>query len=60
MGTIEEALREKFLPALFKGDEINANFRQILGLKVNHGGLGIPEPWLSVESAYNTSKSASG
>ena len=27
MGPIEEALREKFFPALFEGEEINANFR---------------------------------
>ena len=25
-----------------------------------HGGIGIPDPWLSAESAYNTSKAASG
>ena len=59
MGPIEEALREKFFPALFGGEEINADFRKILGHSVNHGGLGIPEPQLPVESAYNTSKAAS-
>ena len=58
-GPIEEALREKFFPALFGGEEINANFRKILGHNVKQGGLGIPEPWLSAESAYNTSKAAS-
>ena len=26
MGPIDEALREKFFPALFGGEEINANF----------------------------------
>ena len=31
MGPIEEALREKFFPTLFGGEEINANFRKILG-----------------------------
>ena len=60
MGPIEEALREKFFPALFGGEEINANFRKILGYSVNHGGLGITYPPLSAESAYNTSKAASG
>ena len=60
MGPIEEALREKFFPALFGGKEINANFQKILGRSVKHGGLGIPDPRFSAESAYNTSKAASG
>ena len=60
MGPIEEDLREKFFPAIFGGEEINANFRKILGHSVKHGGLGIPDPWLSAESEYNTSKAASG
>ena len=60
MGPIEEAIREKFFPALFWGEEINTNFWKILGHSVKHGGLGIPDPWLSAESAYNTSKSVSG
>ena len=59
MGTIEEALSEKFFPQLFGGEEINADFRKILGYSVKHGDLGIPDPRLSVESAYNTSKAAS-
>ena len=59
MGPIEESLREKLFPALFGGGEINANFWQILGCSVNHGGLGIPYPRLSAEITYNTSKSAS-
>ena len=56
MGTIEEALREKFFPALSGGEAINADFRQILGRSVKHGGLGIPDPRLSADRAYNTSK----
>ena len=56
MGPIEEDLREKFLPALFGGGDINTNFWQILGDVVNHNGLGIPDPRMSAESAYNTSK----
>ena len=60
MGTIYEALRNKFFPTLFWGEEINANFRKILGHSVKHSGLGIPEPRLSAESYYNTSKAASG
>ena len=53
---IEEDLREKFFPSLFGGEEITANFRKILGHSVKHGGLGIPDPRLSVESEYSTSK----
>ena len=60
MGPIEEALREKFFPSLFGGEEITADFRKILGHSVKHGGLGIPDPRLSADSAYNTSKAASG
>ena len=60
MGPIEEALRGKFFPLLFRGEEIHANFRKILGHSVKHEGLGIPDPRLSSESAYNTSKAASG
>ena len=60
MGPIEEALREKIFPALFGGEEIDSNFRQILGHSVKHGGLGIPDPQISEESAYKTSKVASG
>ena len=56
---IKEDLREKFFPALFGGEEINADFREILGHSVKHGGLGIPDPQQSAESAYNTSKAAS-
>ena len=50
MGPIGEALREKLIPALFEGEEINADFWQILGHSVKHGGLGIPDPKLSAES----------
>ena len=59
MGPIKEALREKFSPALFGGEEITANFRNILGHSVKHDGLGIPDPQLSAERAYNTSKASS-
>ena len=41
IGPIEEALREKLFPLLFRGEDINANFRKILVHSVNHGGLGI-------------------
>ena len=51
MGPIEESLREKFFPTIFGGEEIDADFRKILGHGVKHGGLGIPDPRLSAESA---------
>ena len=51
MGHIEEALREKFFPALFGGEEINADFRQILGHSVKYGGIGIPDHRLLAKSA---------
>ena len=59
MGPIEESLRDKFSPTLFWGEDTNANFWKILGRRVKHGGLGIPDPWFSAESAYNTSKAVS-
>ena len=59
MGPIEEDLREKFFPALLGGEEINSDFRKNLGHSIKHGGKGIPNPWMSAESAYNTSKAAS-
>ena len=59
MGPIKEALREKFFPALFGGEEINTEFRKILGHSVKHNGLGIPDPRLSAGIAYITSKAAS-
>ena len=59
MGPIEEALREKFSPALFGGKETNAKFQQILCHSVMRGSLGILDPRLSAESAYDTSKAAS-
>ena len=60
MVPIEEALRERFFPALFGGEDINSDFRKILGHSVKHGGIGIPDPRLSAESDYNTSKADSG
>ena len=59
MGPIKKALRDKFFPSLFGGEEITYDFRKILGHSVKYGGLGIPDPRSSSESAYNTSKAAS-
>ena len=58
MGPIEEALREKSFPSLFGGEDITADFRKILGHSVKNSGLGTPDPWMSAESAYNTSNVA--
>ena len=41
-------------------EKINAKLRKIIGHRVNHGGLGIPDPQMSEKSAYNTSKAARG
>ena len=60
VGPIGEALRETFFPMLFREEEVGADFRKILGHSIKRGGLGIPEPRSSAESAYNTSKVASG
>ena len=59
-GPIEKFLGEIFFPALFRGEEINADVRKILGHSVKHIGLGIPDPRLSSDSANNTSKEDSG
>ena len=40
---IEEDLREKLFPALFSGEDIDVDFRKILGRSVKHGFLGIPD-----------------
>ena len=53
-----EALREIFFPALSGREDINANFRQVLDHSVKHGGLRIPDPELSVQSSYSTSKAS--
>ena len=60
MGPVEKALREKYPPTLFGGEDINSDSRKILGHCINHVGLGIADPRLSEESSYNTSKAASG
>ena len=60
MGPIEDALKEKFFPTIFGGEEINADFRKILGHIVKHGGLVIPDPRLAADSACNTYTAASG
>ena len=58
MGTIEEALIEAFFPALFGGEEASADLREILVHSMKRGVLGIPDPQLSAERPYNTSKVA--
>ena len=41
---IEDTLREALFPALFGGEEVSDDLREILGHSVKHGGLGIPDP----------------
>ena len=60
VGPIEEYLLETFFSAIFRGDEVEADFHKILVHSVKRGGLGIPDPQFSAESAYNTSKAACG
>ena len=50
MGPFEEALREKFFPTIFGGEEINADSWKIIGHSIKHGGFGITEPRLSGDS----------
>ena len=59
MGPIKGSLREAFFSALFGGDEVRSGLREILGRSVKCGGLGITDPWLSVEHTYNTFKASS-
>ena len=56
---IEYALIVAFLPELFGGEEVISDLIEILGHSVIHRGLGIPDPLLTEERAYNTSKAAS-
>ena len=60
IGSIEEAIRETFFPTLLGEEEVDADFRKILRHSIKHGVLGIPDPLLSEESAYNTFNAASG
>ena len=59
MGHIYDSLREAFLLAIFVGEEVSANLREILGHSVKHGGQGIPYPRLLADCVYNTSKASS-
>ena len=60
MDAIGEAIRDIFPPRYLVGEEINADFRKILGHSAKHGGLCIPDPQMSADSVYNTSKAARG
>ena len=53
MGPIEDTLREEFFHALFLGEEISNDLREIVGHRMKHNGLGIPGP-LDVGGAYIT------
>ena len=56
MDFIEYSLRDALFPALFGGEEVRADLREILGQSMKHGGLGIPDSRLLVECVYNISK----
>ena len=58
-GSFRGFLKRGLFPDLFRGEEFSANLREILGHSMKCGGLVIPDPWLSVERAYNTSKASS-
>ena len=59
MDPIKDAIREAFLPALFGGEEVSADIREILGHSMKRGGLGIPDPRLLAEHVYITYKESS-
>ena len=59
MGPTEDSPREALFSAIFGGEEVSANLREILGHSVKHGGLGITDPWISEGCAYTTPKAAS-
>ena len=58
MGPKEDSLREAFFPLLFGGGRSSSTSRN-LGHSIKRGGLGIPDPRLLAEHAYNTSKASS-
>ena len=51
MGPIEDALREAFFPALFGGEEVSADLREILSHSMKRGGLGNLDPRLLADHA---------
>ena len=58
-GSYRGSPKKAFFPALFRGEEVSADIKEILGHSVKRGVLGIPDPRLLAQCAYNTSKSAS-
>ena len=58
MGHIEDVLIHAFSPALFRGEKVSADLRNIIGHIVKRGRLGIPDPPMLEEHAYNTFKAA--
>jgi hypothetical protein len=55
---VEDALRSKFIPALFGGlsEPINDEFRRLLSNGVKQGGLAIPNPVLGASRLHQASK----
>ena len=56
---IEDTLREALFPALFGGEEVSDDLREILGHSMKRVGSDLTDPCLLAKRAYNTSKAAS-
>ena len=59
MGPTEDSPREALFSAIFGGEEVSANLREILVNIVKRRGLGIPEPQISAQHDYRNSKAYS-
>ena len=55
---IEQALVERFLPALLRLEHVSPELRQLYALPVKFGGLGLPDPTCTADAAYATSCAA--
>ena len=55
---IEQALSERFLPALLRQERVSPAMRQLYALPVKFGGLGLPDPTRTADAAYATSCAA--
>ena len=50
--------KRNFFPAIFRGEEVGADLREIQGHSMKCGGLGIPDPWLTSDCVHNSSKAS--
>ena len=51
---IERSLKRKFLSIIFCGGEVDNSMQEILGYNIKRGGLGIPDPRISVGKIHRT------